>query len=74
MLMSLANGCEMKANLEAYQLGSELGYEEGFRNVQKRTLFPFPSNFSTSEQDSFIRGYNDGYELGKKEFEKNSSS
>lgn len=54
----------MKANVEAYQSGEELGYDEGFYGVKHKTVFKFPDNWTEAEKENYIKGYETGYESG----------
>ena len=60
----------MKANLEAYQLGEELGYNDGFYGVKHQTVFKFPDNWTETEKEHYINGYETGWESGFEEVSK----
>ena len=57
----------MKINQEAWQLGSEYGWEDGYNDVPPKTEFKFPTNWSETEKEFFRDGYNKGYDQGAKD-------
>ena len=60
----------MKANVEAWQFGEELGYNDGFYGVKHKTVFKFPDNWKEAEKENYIKGYESGWETGFEECSK----
>lgn len=56
----------MKANVEAYQLGHDTGWEDGYYDRQPTTEFNFPDNWSPQEKTHYIKGYREGFEEGSR--------
>lgn len=57
----------MKVNQEAYQIGSETGWDDGYRDLPPETKFNFPDNYSEEEKQFFLSGYDDGYKQGQRD-------
>jgi hypothetical protein len=62
----------MKNNVEAWQMGDEWGWEDGYYSKPISTNFLFPFNYTESEKQNFIKGYTEGYKNGKRDRENNS--
>jgi hypothetical protein len=54
----------MKDAVEAWHLGYEEGWDDGFYDRQPKESFNFPQNYSGGEIEHFKFGYNKGFEDG----------
>ena len=54
----------MKANVEAWQAGSEDGWDDGYNDRQPKENFTFPDGWTYMEKENYKQGYNDGYDQG----------
>lgn len=57
----------MKKNVEAWQMGNEWGWEDGYYSRPISSNFPFPFDYTELEKKNFIKGYTEGYESGKRD-------
>jgi hypothetical protein len=57
----------MKANLEAWQMGNEQGWGDGYYDFPAKTSFNFPLNWSEAEKEHYEKGYKEGYDEGQRD-------
>ena len=59
----------MKSNIEAWQMGEQDGWNDGYYDKLPKTEtdFTFPSNWTQGEKQSYIQGYHDGYTQGSQD-------
>jgi len=57
----------MKVNVEAWQLGYEDGWDDGYYDRQPKKSFNFPKNYSDGEIKHFTLGYEEGFAQGSRD-------
>jgi len=61
----------MKANVEAWQYGNEMGFDDGFWGKPCQTTFNYPIDWKYSERVNHQKGYDDGYKQGQEDRKNN---